>query len=338
MGRGRKILIGAVALIVLLAGNALLVGGETKPAEVTAPGGRILDLQGEELQYVEGGPRGGKAIVLVHCFACSLNWWDRMRPPLEREHRVIAIDMLGFGGSEKPDDGYSIEDQADLLAAALERLAVRDATVIGHSLGGTVVTALAERSPGLVERLVIVDQAPDNSEEYEREGLPLTASLTFVPVLGPALWRVTPDFAIEDGLGAAFAPGYDVPDEFVEDFKRMTYTSYDESPAAETEFTDETPLDERIASAGVPLLAIFGDQEQIYKSEEALAAYGKLPGATTALIKGVGHSPNVEKPAVTARHVLGFVDGESGGDRPNGSLRHEMQEAFQNETPVRPRP
>jgi pimeloyl-ACP methyl ester carboxylesterase len=332
MGRGWKILIGALAALVVLAlVNAFFAGRETKSAEVTVPGGRILELAGGDLQVAEGGPRRGSPIVLIHCFTCAIDWWDGMRPALEREHRVVAVDLLGFGGSEKPGSGYSMEDQAELVAEALRRLRVRDATVVGHSLGGTVVTALAERSPELVERLVIVDQAPDNSDDYEREGLPFTASLTFVPVIGPGLWRVTPDFAIEDGLGAAFAPGYDVPDEYVDEFKRMTYTSYDESPGAETEYTDERPLDRRIEDSGVPLLAIFGAEEQIYDPEEALAAYGRVPGAVTVLVKGAGHSPNVEKPALTAGNILEFVDGAS---RPG----HAVQGVLQNKNPVRPRP
>lgn len=331
MGRGWKILIGVVGvLVVLLAVNTILLEGETKQAEVTVPGGRIVELPDADLQVAEGGPRDGSPIVLIHCFTCAIDWWDRMRPALEREHRVIAIDLLGFGGSEKPGSGYSMENQADLVAEALARLGVHDATVAGHSLGGTVATALAERSPELVERLVIVDQAPNN-DDYENEGLPFTAKLTFTPVIGPALWRVTPDFAIEDGLGAAFAPGYDVPEAFVDDFRRQTYTSYDEAAQAETDYVDEEPLDERVKAIGVPLLAIFGAEEQLYEPEKALAAYAALPGARTALVQGAGHSPNVEKPARTAALVLGFASGP-------GPLRHEVQNGVQNQNPVRPRP
>jgi pimeloyl-ACP methyl ester carboxylesterase len=306
MRKGWKILIGVlVGLAALLAINQLVTDAETKPAEVTVRGGRILHLQGGDLQVVEGGPRDGPPIVLVHCFTCAIDWWDGMRPALERDHRVVALDLLGFGGSEKPASGYSIENQADLVAQALARLGVRDATAVGHSLGGTVVGALAERSPELVERLVIIDQAPNN-EDYG-DGLPFTAQLTFLPVVGPALWRVTPDFAIRDGLGRAFAPGYDVPDAFVEDFHRQTYTSYDEGGKAEDDFLSEEPLDRRVRSTGVPLLAIFGREDQIFDAAEALAAYSTVPGARTAGVLGAGHSPNVERPARTAALVLGFA-------------------------------
>ncbi len=306
MGRGWKIGIGAVtAAILLLVINALLVDGETKPAEVTVPGGKILDLPGGKLQVLERGPRNASPIVLIHCYTCAIDWWDGMLPMLERRHRVVAVDLLGFGGSEKPGSGYSIENEARVVAQAFARLHVSDATVVGHSLGGTVATALAEADPALVRHLVIVDQAPDRS--YESGGLPFTATLTFIPVVGEGLWRVTPDFAIKDGLGVAFAPGYDVPDRFVADFRRTTYDSYSELPSAENDYSGAVPLNRRIARAGVPLLAIFGAEDQIYDAKRALAAYARVPGARTVLIAGAGHSPDVEKPAETARLVLAFA-------------------------------
>ena len=324
MGRGWKILIGVVALLaVLLAVNTLVVEGETKSAEVTVPGGRILELKGGDMQVLEKGPREGSPIVLIHCFTCAIDWWDGMIPLLSRDHRVIAVDLRGYGGSEKPGSGYSMEDQAALVGEALSRLGVHDATVVGHSLGGTVATALTEVPGSFVRRLVIIDQAPD--ESYS-DGLPLSAELTFIPVIGPALWQVVPDAAIKDGLGEAFAPGYDVPDAFVEDFNRMTYTSYD-SDTEEGDYSNPLPLDRRIERTGTPLLAIFGAEDQIYDSKEALGAYAKVPGAQTALVEGAGHSPNVEKPAQTAALVLKFA-----------APRHELQEGVQNRGGVRRHP
>jgi pimeloyl-ACP methyl ester carboxylesterase len=310
MRRGWKIVIGVVAaLVVVLVVNTFVVNGETKSASVTVPGGRILDLPDGKLQVLERGPRDASPIVLIHCFTCGIDWWDGMLPALERHHRVIAIDLLGHDGSEKPTSGYSMPDQADVVAEALRRLRVSAAEVVGHSLGGTVGTALTERHPDLVSRLVIVDQAPDKS--YEKD-FPVTGELLFWPVLGQALWQVTPDFAVKDGLGVAFAPGYDVPDRFVADFDRMTYTAYDESPQQERDYSDEMPLNRRIARAGVPLLAIFGAEDQIYDAPAALATYAKVPGARAVSIAGAGHSPNVEKPARIAALVLKFAKPAAG--------------------------
>jgi pimeloyl-ACP methyl ester carboxylesterase len=305
MGRGWKIGIGVlVALIALLAVNALIVDGKTGAATVTVPGGHILDLPDGEMQVVEGGPRSGNPIVLIHCFTCAIDWWDGVRPALEREHRVIAVDLLGHGGSEKPGSGYTPENQAKLVAEALRKLRVRDAEVVGHSLGGAVSVALAEQDPRLVNRVAIIDMPPDNS--YGDLGL--IAGLAFQPILGEALWTIKPDFSIRDGLGVAFAPGFDVPDAFVDDVKRLTYTAYDESPSGNDDFLADESLDRRMRATRKPLMVLMGAEEQIVNDpERALRQYARGdPGSETHLIAGAGHSPNVEKPAETTRLILEF--------------------------------
>lgn len=303
MRRGWKILIGVlVGFAVLLGLNTVAVDHETKKAEVTVEGGEILSLSGGDLQALDTGPRDAAPIVLLHCFSCSINWWDELIPLLDREHRVIAIDLLGHGGSEMPRSGYSMENQAALVAQALSKLGVEGATVVGHSMGAAVTVALADQSSELVDRLVIVDQGPDISYC----SVPLPAKLALTPVIGEALNRITPDFAIKDGLGDAFAPGFDVPDQFVDDFNRMTYTAFDASASAEDDYEDEEPLDQRVRAVFVPLLVIFGSEDQLCDPRESLSAYADVPGARTELIDGAGHSPNVEKPEETAKLMLEF--------------------------------
>ena len=296
-----------MALAALLVVNALVVDGRTESAAVTVPGGHILDLPDGEMQVVEGGPRDGDPIVLIHCFSCAIDWWDGVRPALERGHRVIAVDLLGHGGSEKPGSGYTPENQAKLVAEALSRLRVRDAEVVGHSLGGAVSVALAERAPRLVNRVAIVDMPPDDS--YGDLGF--IAGLAFVPVLGEALWTIKPNFSVRDGLKVAFAPGFDVPDAFVDDVKRLTYTAYDESPEKTEDFIGAESLDQRMRATGKPLMVLMGAEEQIVNDpERALRQYASGdPGTETHLIAGAGHSPNVEKPAETARLILEFGSG-----------------------------
>lgn len=308
MRRGVKVAIGAgialCALLVVLAINAVVVDSKTARAELTVSGGQILALPEGEIQLLERGPATGEPIVLLHCFTCAIDWWDGMLPALAAEHRVLAVDLRGHGGSEKPASGYSPPEQAAFVAAALRARGVRQATVVGHSLGGAVTVALAQRHPGLVGRAAIVDMPPDNS--YGDLGL--IAGLAFQPLIGPALWAVKPDFSVRDGLEVAFAPGFDVPDAFVEDVKRLTYTAYDTSPARTDDYLAEESLDRRMAPTGKPLLVLMGAEEQIVEEpERALRQYGTVPGARTELIAGAGHSPNVEKPELTADLVLEFA-------------------------------
>jgi pimeloyl-ACP methyl ester carboxylesterase len=341
MRRGWKILIGvAIALVVLLGLNAVVTGEQTKPAEVTVEGGEIIELPGGDLQAVESRPpesqaRQGSTIVLLHCFTCAIDWWDQMRPQLEGRHRVVAVDLLGHGGSEKPESGYEVTNQADLVAQALGRLGVRDATVVGHSLGGAVAVALAERSPKLVNRLVIIDTSPG-----EHEGdLGLLAKLTFTPVIGEALWRVKTDSATRQGLEVAFAPGFDVPDAFVEDLDRMTFSAYD--AADSYDYSADEPLGSRVERTGKPLLVMMGAEEQIIDDPRAaLARYAEEdPGATTRLIPRVGHSPNVEAPALTANLVLDFAAAAQPGKAgKQAKSRSRMHKALQKREDVRKRP
>ncbi len=333
MGRGWKILIAVVAVLAVLIGvNALVVDGETKSAAVTEPGGRIVKLSGGEIQVVEHGPRDAPPIVLIHCFTCAINWWDGVIPRLDRDHRVIAADLLGHGGSEKPSSGYSIENQASLVAGVLGRLGVRDAEVVGHSLGGPIAIALAEQSPELVNRLVTIDSIPDSS--YGDVGL--IGELPFKPVIGQTLWRIKPDFSIRQGLEVAFAPGFDVPDAFVEDVKRMTYSAYTGSHDAYDSYAGEEALPQRAAATGKPVLAIMGAEEQIAKNpQEALAAY-RAAGAQTQMVQGAGHSPEVEKPAQTAAVILAFDKAAEAAKK--AAARHELQKRLQKQSAVRKRP
>lgn len=288
-------------LVVLLVVNTIVTDNQTKPAK--AQTGRILDLPGGAVQVREDGPRSAPPLVLLHCFACSLRWWDRVTPALARDHRVIRIDLLGHGGSAKPDKGYSMPEQARRVGTVLDRLGVRRAVVVGHSMGGTVATALAEQRPALLAGVVIIDTPPDPDSAE----LPFSARLGFVPVIGEAVRRVVTDGMISNGLESAFAPGFDVPHKFVDDFRAMTYTSYDESHDKSRDFANQRPLDARLADLRLPLLVIFGARDQIV-DPDAAAGYKRVRGARVVIIPQAGHSPNVEVPGRTARLIAGFAD------------------------------
>lgn len=312
MKRRWKILIGIlVALAVLLGVNTVVVDNETKDAEATVDGARILELPGGDVQVTDERLPGQSAppIVLIHCYSCSLHWFDELAPILAEDHRVIRIDLLGHGGSQKPSSGYEIDEQAALVAGALDELGVQGAVVVGHSMGFSVAVALAEQASQLVDRLVNIGEGPteDSCE------LPFLVKLAYAPVLGEALWRVAPSFAIEDGYASAFAPGFDTetgfssPDQIVDDYRAMTYTSFRDAHDATADFREELALDDRLRRIAVPLLSIFGTEDQLCDPESSQADYRTVPGARLAEIEGAGHSPNVEKPQRTADLIEGFA-------------------------------
>ncbi len=310
MRRATKVAIGAlIALVALLIINTLVVNSQTKSAATTIEGGEILEVPSGAVQVLEEGVPTGTPIVLLHCYACSLHWWDRLAPLLAERHRVIRIDLLGFGGSEKPSAGYEIDEQAASVAAALDRLQVQGAVVVGHSMGFSVATALAERASQLVDRLVNIDEGPTK----DSCSLPFLAKVGYFPVIGEASWRVIPDFMIDDAYEDAFAPGFDVnegfdnPEQVIEDRDAMTFTSYKDAHAAGGDFTDEISLPDRLRPLAIPLLSIFGSEDQVCDPEESQEAYRSIPGSRIATIEGAGHSPNIEKPKETAALIEEFA-------------------------------
>jgi pimeloyl-ACP methyl ester carboxylesterase len=313
VSRWPKITLGILGgIIVLLLLNALVVSNATKDAYVRDEGARLIDTSGGTLQVLDQGDQQGSPIVLLHCATCSMDWWDNLAPLLEQDHRVIRIDLLGMGGSDKPGSGYSIDDQASAVAEALAKLHVVGATVVGHSLGGSVAVSLAEQSPQLATRVVIVDQSPEDGFEHESLG----EHLSMWPVVGQAIARlvqIAPTSTIRGEYDQAFAPGYNIssgfdnPDQPVDDLRTMTYTALKDTVDAEQDFVDESPLDERLKALHVPLLVIFGAEDQIYDPQAAIARYQQVPGAQTHLIPGAGHSPNVEKPDLVAPLILAFA-------------------------------
>jgi pimeloyl-ACP methyl ester carboxylesterase len=321
--RWLKITLGVIgALIVLLLLNAIVVSNATKDAYVRDSGARLVDTSNGTLQVLEQGNPQGTPIVLVHCYTCSMNWWDDLAPLLERDHRVIRVDLLGHGGSDKPGAGYTIDDQATAVAEGLAKLGVLNATVVGHSLGGSVVTALAQRSPQLATRIVIIDQTAEDGFENQS----LAQRVSYWPVFGQAsdrLLQIAPTSLIRDQYDDAFAPGYDIasgfdnPDQPVDDLRAMTYTAYKDTYDAEQDFVAEAPLDERLAATGAPTMVIFGAKDQIYDAQEAVERYRQnVPGVQTHLIPDAGHSPNVERPNEVAPLILSWAAPPPGPLRP----------------------
>lgn len=306
-----KIFVGILlVLLVLLILNAFALNNETKSASVNVPGAQLVETTAGKLQVLDTGTPSASMsagqslpIVLIHGSAGAINWWDDLIPLLKPYHRVIAIDLLGYGGSDKPDSDYSIETQANLVAQALGKLNISRAVLVGHSLGGSVVTSVAEQSSDLVSGLVLIDSGPDSSYG----GLSGAAKASRTPILGQALWRLAPDSMIKKNVSQGFAPDYDVPDKYVQDVRNMTYSAYRKSSTGVEDYTDGKSLPDRLAELGKPLLVIFGEEDQIYDAREALSAYAAVPGAKTHLILNSGHSPQIEAPAQTARAIENFT-------------------------------
>jgi len=170
------------------------------------------------------------------------------------------------------------------------------------------------------------------SSEPGEVSLPLTEKLIQTPLIGQAIWRLRLDATIKNGYGSAFAPGTDVsevfpndPDRVVDDNRAMTYDSFTKSSDAADAFVEDQSVTSRLTATGVPVLWLDGSEDQIIDAAAVGEEFHAIPGAITKTLDGLGHSPNVEAPAETAKLILDFAaeappakGAGGGGRRPAG--------------------
>ncbi|WP_241127734.1 alpha/beta fold hydrolase [Novosphingobium terrae] len=119
-------------------------------------------INGIRLHYVIGGK--GPLLVLLPGWPETWWEWHKIMPELARTHRVVAVDLRGMGGSDKPESGYDKKTMAADIGALIRSLGADKADVAGHDIGSMVAFSLAATRPDLVRKLVLVDVAPpDNS-------------------------------------------------------------------------------------------------------------------------------------------------------------------------------
>lgn len=219
-----------------------------------------------------------------------------MVPLLDGSCLIIRIDLLGCGRSAKPDSAsYAITDQARLVGAALDRLGIKRAIVVGHSSGGTFVTELAVQRPDLVTAVVLMDTGPS-----------MAARITDEIAIDPARWADLTDEQLRRAMSSAFGAGYQIPQPFLNEARDMNFPVFAATSQAVRAYLNEQALPERLATVGKLLLVIFGEDDRRWRPASA-ADYLAVPGATIEMLPGVGHSPNLEDPLRTAVLLLAFT-------------------------------
>jgi pimeloyl-ACP methyl ester carboxylesterase len=258
----------------------------------------------------------GRPILLLHGFATSSYTWRAIMPELAKAHRVIALDLRGFGASDKPlDDHYAIEDQAAAVAAFIEQENLRDLTIIGHSFGGGVTLTLAlkagQERPPRVRNIVLVDTIA------YRQPIPIFFKLLQVPVVGDAaMTLVPPEVQAGQGLRLAY---YDREKISAQDVAEYANTLY--SPAAKHALTKTVErmmpdnIDEiasRYKTIKAPTLIVWCEQDKVVPLLLGLRLHEEMRSSEFTLFTHCGHMPQEEKPEDTARAIQAFL-GRNGG-------------------------
>lgn len=247
---------------------------------------------------VDGNPEA-PPVLLIHGSGATGSTWSPVVPTLAAACRVIRIDLPGCGRSA-PAPTYDVAQQADRTATVLDELGVRQPTVVGHSSGGYVATALVERRPDLVGELILVSTGPNLSALRPE---PAIVRLLSTPPFGPLIWAIRTDSMIRRAVAATAARPVTVPDEVLADMQTMSYRTFRAILAANGDYLAARPVPERLIDAGKPALVIFGDSDPRWDPASA-REYEAVPGAEVQYLHGVGHLAMLEDPEALSRLIL----------------------------------
>lgn len=234
--------------------------------------------------YAERG--AGPALVCVHGAGGSHTHWGHALSGLSDVARVIAPDLPGHGRSAPPGRDSVAAYGADVLAL-LDALGVGRALLAGHSMGAAAALEAAIAAPGRVAGLALVGAG---------------ARLRVAPALLAGLGE-DPEAAIE-GLVAAMYPG---PSAHL---RAAAAAEYRRDPArlrAGFAACDGWDARGRLGAVACPTLVVCGEADALTPPKLARELAGLLPGATLALLPGVGHVPMLEAPAATAAALRGWI-------------------------------
>lgn len=282
---------GAALLGGLALANRLLLLDDLPP---TLPGAlRDWTWRGWRVRYTTLG--AGPPIVLVHGVHAAASSFE-MRgifEPLSRQHAVYAVDLLGFGKSERPNAPYSGRFYADLVAAFLAEVVGRTALLVGSSLSAAYVVEAARAQPGLVDRLALLSPTGTTSQGALGRAF---GRLLATPLLGSAAFNVLASRAsIQSYLRRVYADPSLVDDPLVEQHWATAHQPNARlAPAAFLAGTLDLPLSHSSAPVSAPILVVRGSVPGIgvQASDSVLRSLG--PRVTIETVDGVGQLPHDE--------------------------------------------
>ena len=144
------------------------------------------------VHVVEDGSRSAPSMLLIHGTAGSVAWWNPVIPALTQQRHVIRVDLPGHGDSA-PVRSYAVVDQARRVSGVLDELGLDSVTVVGHSSGGNVATALAEQRPDIVRAVALINSGPTPHALGPQARI---NRLVAAPLLGRLIWTLRSDTSI----------------------------------------------------------------------------------------------------------------------------------------------
>jgi pimeloyl-ACP methyl ester carboxylesterase len=275
--------------------------------ESKLPAKHNIAVFGQKIKYYDMG--SGPVLVLVHGFGSEARFdWGNVLTPLAAHHRVIALDQIGFGASDKPFIDYSVQTYVDFLGEFLRRMHIQQFTLAGESLGGWIsalytIESLAPANIGpdalpKPKRLILEDAAGISTERFKDHSLPIPIAGTLAGAQGVAIVFHDKSRVTEEVVREAWEMKMKANDGFTE-------RSFVSNPKV----VDEGVKD-RIGAISIPTLVVWGGNDELVSLDQGRTYAAGIPGAKLILVPECGHAPSIEKPKEFLAAFFPFIDGK----------------------------
>ncbi|MCM3115659.1 alpha/beta hydrolase [Neobacillus sp. MER 74] len=244
--------------------------------------------------YIDSGE--GKPIVLLHGFCGSSSYWEFVIPTLSADYRVIAPDLPGHGQSEPLQGTSTIENMADQVKHLLDALNLPEVTMFGHSLGGYITLAFAEKYGGQLNGYSLIHSTafPDSEEAKQARA----ANIEKVNRSGI--------YSLIDGLVPKLFSQENQDENFVGTAMEIGYATSAEGAIDALHAMKDRPDRNRVLeSSTLPVLLVAGEQDQIIPAEKTFSV--SRANIKQSIIKDSGHMSMFENPMELISEIQAFL-------------------------------
>ena len=268
----------------------------------------FVEVDGVTVHYQEFGDAANPTLILIHGYTASTYVWQTVAPMLADENfHVVAVDLLGFGFSEKPAwFEYSIVSQARMIERFMDRIGIGRAILVGSSYGGAVASTVALDYRERVEKLVLVD-AVCNDEAKQNVLLRLVSMRGVGEILSPFLIDSRRFLKLRMRRTIAPVNHHLITKERIEAVHRpLRAKNAHHSVLASARNWNANRIEDDAYLINQPTLIIWGEDDNVIPVRNGEKLYDSILNSRLVVLKDCGHIPQEEKPERFVELVSAF--------------------------------